>query len=38
MADLGKWLSGEYRVAGRAAGDPEDGTLAAGADDPDQAQ
>jgi endogenous inhibitor of DNA gyrase (YacG/DUF329 family) len=23
MADLGTWLSGEYRVAGRGVGDPE---------------
>jgi hypothetical protein len=23
MADLGRWLSGEYRVAGPGVGDPE---------------
>ena len=36
MADLGKWLKGEYRVAARAGDDSDADVLATGADDQDQ--
>jgi endogenous inhibitor of DNA gyrase (YacG/DUF329 family) len=35
MADLGKWLAGDYRVAGRGAGDSPADVLT-GADDQDE--
>jgi endogenous inhibitor of DNA gyrase (YacG/DUF329 family) len=36
MADLGRWLSGEYRVSGRALGDPETDDLVTAEDDRDE--
>jgi endogenous inhibitor of DNA gyrase (YacG/DUF329 family) len=36
MTDLGRWLSGEYRVAGPELGDPEADGRTAGADEQDE--
>jgi endogenous inhibitor of DNA gyrase (YacG/DUF329 family) len=36
MADLGKWLTGDYRVAGRGAGDSRADVLNTGAEEQDE--